>query len=78
MKTRPEQNTTESKISAIKIENPLGLFFETPKSEENLRSATLYEPADKAPNAERPTVSTEAGTVSAWGSYTVSIAQVLG
>lgn len=77
MKTNPKQDSVEGAMTAMKFENPLGLRFETPKSEENLRSATIYDAADRAPNAERP-VNTEVGAVSPWGTRSFTISQILG
>jgi hypothetical protein len=63
----------------MKLENPLGLVFETPKSEKNLPSATLFS-ADRRDNAQAQRRAEEDGgaSVSSWSHSPFAITQILG
>jgi hypothetical protein len=62
----------------MKLENPLGLVFETPKSEKNLPSATLFS-ADRRDNAQAQRTEEEGGaSLSTWSHSPLAITQILG
>lgn len=70
--TRPAPPAAMDKMT---LANPLGLVFETPKSEKNLRAATLFESSEKEKHAGR---TEQTSPVSAWIVSSGAIAQVLG
>ncbi len=74
--TAPPKSTPD--LHDMKLENPLGLVFETPKSEKNLPSATLFSPEtrDHVPSQRR---AEEGDTpVSSWSHSPFAIAKILG
>lgn len=65
-------------VNEMKLENPLGLVFETPKSEKNLPSATLFS-ADRRDNVPAQRRAEEdSAAVSSWSHSPFAITQILG
>lgn len=71
----------------VRLDNPLGLVFDTPKSDRNLQSSTVFGDRKTRPDDQRKPstgdsdtgrVSRKDGSVSAQYSHTVPITQVLG
>lgn len=78
---RTKDNFTEARdgFDAMKLENPLGLVFETPKSQKNLQSATLFAAGNNYDaNNPRRTEGTSPAPISTWLGGAVAIAQILG
>ena len=78
MKTKSNKTSYQVNFDDVKFENPLGLYFDVPKAEENLRSSTIHEGPKKAKNVGPEKRYEEFGSVSPWGSGSFSISQVLG
>lgn len=78
MNTKTPHSPARPALDEMKLENPLGLVFETPKSEKNLPSATMFGTGGEIDHARARRTEETAAPLSAWSISPIAIAQILG